>query len=134
MTTASIKATLGANLGEGKWGVTLGATADVTGLSTASDTAAALVVTDAVPVAAALAVLVTDGASPTQAHVTTLNNAYTTLAAAITAAKAATVAAKAATAGDVVVSVNQATVTTRNQITDILRKLLNQLPNFGIVT
>lgn len=85
---------------------------------TAAKAATALVVTDAIPFAAALAVLVADGANPTQAHVTTANNAYTTLAAAIAAADVAVAAAQAAIpSGDVVVTVNLATITKRYTLT-----------------
>jgi len=55
---------------------------------TAAKTATAAAVTAApstTAVAAAIGVLVADGASPTQAHVTTLNSAWTTLLAAIVA-------------------------------------------------
>jgi len=53
-------------------------------------------------VTADVATLVADGASPTQAHVTTLNTDYTALAASIN--------------GDVTVVWNSAVVTSRNQL------------------
>lgn len=52
--------------------------------------------------AAALATLVSDGAAPTQAHVTAVNDAYTPIAAIFTA--------------DLVVDIDRATLTTRNLI------------------
>jgi stress response protein SCP2 len=48
---------------------------------------------DLTAVTNAVATLVADGASPTQAHVTALNSAYTTLKAAVNAISTATVAA-----------------------------------------
>lgn len=68
---------------------------------------------DATAFEAALAVLVADGASPTQAHVTTANNAYTTLKAAYTAYYG----------NDVILSVNGSTVLTKNKYREIIRGL-----------
>lgn len=77
----------------------------------------ATLVADAIPVAAAVAVLVADAASPTQAHVTTLAAAYTTLAADI-AANGAQVS------GNVVVSFDTAVITTQRMLRAALEKVL----------
>lgn len=74
--------------------------------------------------AAALAVLVADGATPTQAHVTTANNAYTALAAQYTLM----------TAGDVTALVNLTNVTSRNILKAALDKLLQTAAASGTVT
>lgn len=68
---------------------------------------------DATAFEAALATLVTDGASPTQAHVTAANNAYTTLKAAYTAYYG----------NDVILSVNGGAVLTKNKYREIIRAL-----------
>lgn len=65
---------------------------------------------------AALAVLVADGASPTQAHVTTANSAYTTFAADLPATRAA--------ATDVVLSVDLATVTSVSSLRRAVERLI----------
>lgn len=72
---------------------------------------------------AALATLVADGATPTQAHVTAVNNAYTTYKAALTAYLASGVNA------DVVLSVNAANVTTKNQVLVAVRAMLSRILN-----
>lgn len=66
-------------------------------------------------VASDLATLVADGASPTQAHVTALNTAYTTMAAQITALSAET--------GDVYFSFDTTKITTLEQIQSALAKI-----------
>lgn len=65
-------------------------------------------------VASAVATLVADGASPTQAHVTALNSAWSTLNSDIAAGSLAQ-------AGDVVVSFNATTV---KSVTELRRVLL----------
>ena len=77
-------------------------------------------------VAAAIGVLVADGASPTQAHVTTLNNAWTTLLAAIVAVNGSIASA------DATLVINQANVTTRKQMQAIFASILQSLSNLGI--
>lgn len=71
-------------------------------------------------VTAALAVLVADGASPTQAHVTTLNTAYTALAVEF--------------GSDVTIIVNTAVVVNSNGLKHCLRHVLNVVMGFGIFT
>jgi hypothetical protein len=66
---------------------------------------------------AALAVLVADGASPTQAHVTTANNAYTNV--------------KAIWAKDLVVDYDRANINTANLKQQALRAMLQQMLNVG---
>lgn len=67
------------------------------------------------PFEAALAVLVADAASPTQAHVTTANNAYTNL--------------KAIWAKDFVVDYDRATINTDNLKNQAIRAMLQQILN-----
>lgn len=64
---------------------------------------------------AALAVLVADGASPTQAHVTTANGAYTNV--------------KAIWAKDFVVDIDRANINTSNLKQQAMRAVLQQLLN-----
>jgi hypothetical protein len=66
---------------------------------------------------AALAVLVADGASPTQAHVTTANNAYTNV--------------KAIWAKDLVVDYDRANINTANLKQQALRAMFQQMLNVG---
>ena len=66
---------------------------------------------------AALAVLVADGASPTQAHVTTANNAYTNV--------------KAIWAKDFVVDYDRANINTGNLKQQAIRAVLQQMSNVG---
>ena len=67
------------------------------------------------PFEAALAVLVADGASPTQAHVTTANNAYTSL--------------KAVWTRDLVVDYDRANINTDNLKNQAIRAILQQMLN-----
>ncbi len=128
MARVAYACTLGASLGEGRFNslaggapggsiVTLATTAD-----TDAGTASGQLTTD---VAAAVAVLVADGASPTQAHVNTLNTAWGLLATAIATAKTSTAAAKAAGASNVVLDIDTAVVTTKNGVRAALRRLLH---------
>jgi hypothetical protein len=64
---------------------------------------------DTTDVAAAIAVLVADGATPTEAHVTTLNDAWVIYLAAITAYSASSAA------GNMVLSMDTAVVTTKRK-------------------
>jgi hypothetical protein len=64
---------------------------------------------DTTDVAAAIAVLVADGATPTEAHVTTLNDAWTAYLAAL-----ATYSASSAS-GNMVLSIDTAVVTTKRK-------------------
>ncbi len=63
----------------------------------------------------ALAVLVADAASPTQAHVTTANNAYTSL--------------KAVWTRDLVVDYDRANINTDNLKNQAIRAILQQMLN-----
>lgn len=70
------------------------------------------------PVTDAIAVLVADGASPTQAHVTTLNTAYTALL-----------------ANDVVLLINSSSnVSTKNKLREILRAFMFQIEGSNLLT
>lgn len=84
-----------------QWSATYSAAAPGTASGQGDTADPASVVTTTV--AANVATLVADGASPTQGHVNTLNTNWTTLLAQITALKAAQ-------GGDVIVSVNLANV------------------------
>lgn len=86
--------------------------------------------------AAALAVLVADGASPTQAHVTTANSAWTTLKTAIdlVVADVAAISAGPAISSDVVLAVNGATVLTKNKLDEILRAMRWSIEGSSLLT
>jgi hypothetical protein len=101
MAYAGISVTLGQSLPGGRFSTTHGAASDVTAYSS---------------VASAIATLVADGASPTQAHVTTLNTAWTTLKAALDTHAAA----------DVSLLYNTATVNTTNKGSSALRAIEQQ--------
>lgn len=118
MARQSYAVTIGQALGPEKFNTSVAGTSDAVTSTAAVDTTA---------VAAAIAVLVADGATPTQAHVTTLNSAWTTLLAEITAAKAAGT-------GDVVLSVDLSTITTGNQLRYALRTLLLQWQGNGSIS
>lgn len=119
MARQSIKVTIGSAFGEGR--LTPDANQTGVGLN------AATMVADAIPVAAALAVLVADAASPTQAHVTTLNNAYTTLAADIAALNVAIT-------GDVQITWDTTKVTTITQLKRAFDAALQAAAGGGILT
>lgn len=86
--------------------------------------------------AAALAVLVADGASPTQAHVTTANSAWTTLKTAIdlVVADVAAISAGPAISADVVLAVNGATVLTKNKLDEIMRAMRWSIEGSSLLT
>jgi hypothetical protein len=83
-----------------------------------------------VTAAADVAVLVADGATPTQAHVTTLNTDYTALATAI----ATSVADVSANPSANVVIVWDATITKRAQLRSALRSALTLLNGSSILS
>lgn len=115
MARLTVIGTLGQALGtEGAYNSRAGGGADI----------AAAVSTTAV--AADIATLVADGASPTQAHVTALNGHWTTLLAAITAQQATV-------AGDVLVSVDQAVITTPAKFQAVWKALLQGFRNSGML-
>jgi hypothetical protein len=64
----------------------------------------------------AVTVLVNDGATPTQAHVTTLSGAWTVLSAAITALSASVSPGAADGMSDAILSFDAATVETRTRL------------------
>lgn len=112
--------TLGSDLGQGRFSSSAGSVAPA---STAAGVAAGTLTTN---VAAAVAVLVADGASPTQAHVTTLNTAWGLLATAIAAANTA------AAAANVVLDIDTAVVTTQNGVRHAMRLLDKVLQGSGL--
>jgi hypothetical protein len=118
MANAAVNITIGTSLADGTYSPSVkGASAPVlTSLTTVN--------TDATTVADNVATLVADGASPTQAHVTTLNTNWGTLVTDL--ALATTAASTQATAinGDVTVMWNASTITHRNQMRAALRAAL----------
>lgn len=89
-------------------------------------------ITDAAAFAAALATLVADGASPTQAHVTAANSAYTTLAADWTALKAIIDAQQTAGANAIVVTIDTTAITNVSSLEKFFRDVVAYAKNFGI--
>lgn len=112
MAVSAVVVTLGGSLGEGQYNSKHSFTTPIVADSTAFE--------------AALATLVADGATPTQAHVTAVNSAWTTL-------KTAKVAYETATAGNLVVLVDAAVLTTSNAAKWALKRALQGLANIGIV-
>lgn len=112
MAVSAVVVTLGGSLGEGQYNSSHSYTVPTVASATAFE--------------AALATLVADGASPTQAHVTAVNNAYTTI-------KAAKLAYDAATAGNLVVLVDTAVLTTSNAVNWAVKRALRALAGLGIV-
>lgn len=130
MANASINASIGQDVGGGKYIVKLaGGSGDIPALTAAALAAAPSSTT----VAANIATLVADGASPTQAHVNTLNTNWGTFLTALTAYNAAVAAANASLGtADVTIIVNKTNVTNTNQFLAIVRKVLDILPGLGI--
>lgn len=120
MARIAFGATLGGNLGEGRFSTSSGSVAPA---ATNANTANGQLKTD---VAAAVAVLVADGASPTQAHVTTLNAAWGLLSTAIAAA------ATGAAAANVVLDIDNSVVTTRNGVKAAVAELLRTVEGSGL--
>ncbi len=112
--------TLGQSLGEGRFNSTSGS---VPPASTSAGVAAGTLTDD---VAAAVAVLVADGACPTQAHVNTLNTAWGLLATAIAAANTG------AAAANMVLDIDTSVITTRNALRAGLRDLLRTVDGSGM--
>lgn len=107
MTNIVITATLNQAIPGGGYSVSNGTIANPNGTAPATTT-----------VAANVATLVADGASPTQGHVTTLNTNWGTFLTAYTAY----VGGVAALTADVTLMFNPSTVTTMNQIRASLRE------------
>ena len=120
MARIAFGATLNGDLGQGRFNTSAGSVAPAT---TSAAIANGTLRTD---VAAAVATLVADGASPTQAHVTTLNNAWGLLNTAIGNA------ATAAAAANVVLDVDTGVVTTQNGIMAALRELMQTVKGSGL--
>jgi len=112
MANVVITATLNHALPDGRFNVSTGALADPNGTAPATTT-----------VAANVATLVADGASPTQAHVTTLNTNWGTF---LTAYNSYTGGVGALTA-NASFFFDPAQVTTMNQARAILRAIEHQL-------
>ncbi len=82
--------------------------------------------------AAAIATAVADGASPTQAHVTAINNAWTTVKGEIDAAVTAAAAAPTSQTGGLVVVVDKVAVTDWGQFDTICRSIKHRAIAGGI--
>lgn len=89
----------------------------------AATTAAIALAPSTTALAAAVAALVADGASPTQGHVNTLNTAYGTFATALTAYNTAVSALSSDFGADVLVMVNTTNVSRRNTLQVLLLEL-----------
>lgn len=115
MAQSVLNATLGADLGEGRFTISVKPKANI-------------VAADTTDVAAAVADLVADGATPTEAHVTALAAAWAILLAEIDALNGS-----AADSADLKIVVNTANVTTANKFVALMRALLNAFPGAGII-
>jgi len=105
MALSAVKIGVGQTIGGGRY------TGEITGASAP----------DIASVVSATATLVADAASPTQAHVTTLNAAVTPLNAALT--------------GNVVVMWDTSVITKRNQLREALRRALHAVDGgFGALS
>lgn len=113
MAFVAAKATVNQALPEGHYNID---TQSVGGSGAVSTTA----------VATDVATLVADGASPTQAHVTTLNTDWGTLLAAINASNAVS--------GNVSIQYDASVVTTKNQLREAVRALMVFLEGNGALT
>jgi hypothetical protein len=85
--------------------------------------AAVALVPSSTAVAADIAVLVADGASPTQGHVNTLNTDWGTFLTALTAYNAAVAALGGSVSADVSLLINGSNVLTKNKYREIIRGL-----------
>lgn len=128
--------TLGQSLGNGEFSTSGGGLPpNLTAATTADDAAGTASGTLTTNVGDAVAVLVADGATPTQAHVNTLNTAWGLLATAIAAAKTATAAAKTGVAAkNVILDIDTAVVTTRNGVRAALRELTRAVDGSGLAS
>lgn len=137
MARRAVTVTLGASLGEGRFNSTaahskpasVDVTAAVSDLSTLTTNVATAQGTLETNVVNAVAVLVADGALPTQGHVDTLNTAWGLLKTAIDALSTAAVSADltavaADEAGDVVIDWNATNVTTKNGLRAAIKSAL----------
>lgn len=112
---------------------TLGNAADpVAALAAVTTAVAAAKGADKTAFESALATLVADGASPTQAHVTAANSAYTTLAADIAAIN--TTAATATLNADVTLMFDPAKVVTNTTLAHVMRQLLRLVSGSATLT
>lgn len=134
MARAAFGATLGGDLGQGGFSTSqVGCAPALTSATTADNDAGTASGTLTTNVAAAVAVLVADGASPTQAHVNTLNTAWGLLATAIATAKTSTAAAKVAAApANAVLDIDTAVLTTKNAVRATLRNIMHQVDGSGL--
>lgn len=121
MALAAFTATLNQSLGDSQYNVQAGGLTDPT--TTAPVTTS---------VAADVATLVADGASPTQAHVTTLNTDWGTLLTAINAYTAAS--ATAIGGADVTILFNTSKFTNMNQVRAASNALLRSAAASGMFT
>lgn len=92
-------------------------------------TAAVALQPDPTTFEAALTTLVADGATPTQAHVTAVNDAYTTLKTAQTAYVAAVNGLSGSVSADVTLLFNAANVVTKNALRAAIKAIMMQATN-----
>lgn len=132
MATASINVKLGKAGAPGQYDTNfVGGSGDIVALAAAAVAAAPSSAT----VAADIATLVADGATPTQAHVNTLNTDWGTFLTALTAYEAAVASVNSSVGnGDVTVIVNQANVTKTIHLQALLRSILQRIGGLGIVS
>lgn len=146
MARKSFKATLGTNLGDGQYLVDAGSAPDTADDVSTAVTALAAVTTavataqgaDNTAVDNAIATLVADGATPTQAHVTTLNTAWTALKADIaaldtSATSAALTKATTHSGYNAILSIDTAVVTSMNALKALFARALQAAAASGIV-
>lgn len=150
MAYTAITVTVGSALRSGDVPVSTGSKPDPVAKATTADTDAAAAVTAYAPVVSggtdftavddAIGVLVADGASPTQAHVNTLNSAWTTyktdqaaLKTAVDLVKTDTAAALATLGADVAVIFNS-TILSRNALKAALQAALRAVEGSGTLT
>lgn len=127
MAGQTVTATIGQSIPNGQYRIETAGVGDQSTTLTADiaayDTLAATVVST-------LATLVADGASPTQAHVTAVNNAYTALKASYVTLKADT---NSAAGYDFAVVINLAKVTSKNALVGAWRSVLRTIEGSGSV-
>lgn len=127
--------TLGQALPNGAYNTSGGVATPLTTTAAATSDAATAEGLLAVDVAAAVAVLVADGATPTQAHVNDLNTAWGLLETAIAAtAAAATAGASAATAQNAILDIDVAVLTNQNAVRAAVRNILQSVAGSGLST
>lgn len=120
MASRAISVTLGGTISEGKF--------HATSKSIGDPTVTAAAIADATALSAAMAVLVADAAAPTQAHVTTANNALTSYLALKLAYETAV---QGSVSADGVFIWNTTNANTSNKVWSLVTHVLQMLRNLG---